>query len=299
MASLLDPLVLSRAEALGIAAKQVVEGLRVGEHKSPYRGFSVEFAQHREYVPGDDIRHIDWKSYGRSDRYTIKQYEQETNYALHLLVDTSNSMRYGDGAQAKLAYAKLLAASLAYLVVKQRDSVGLRTFDSRFRFELPPSSQGGHVQQICRALEAAEPAEKSSTGPLLESLVERIGRRGIVVVVSDAFDDVGELVAGLRHLRYRGHEVVLAHVLHPDEINFPLDGHVRFVDLEGADQVRTRPHLLRPAYLKVFNEYLGELAHGCRTAQVGYWRLVTDQPLGEVLAKYLMDRLRQTAGGVK
>src|SRR5262245_44123174 len=159
VSTLLQPDILARAEALGMAARQVVEGLRVGDHKSPYRGFSVEFVQHREYVPGDDIRHIDWKSYGRSERYTIKQYEQETNFIGHLLVDGSNSMRYGDGAQNKLRYAKLLAASLAYMIVKQRDSASLRIFDSKWRAELPASSQMGHATAVCRVLEELESSE--------------------------------------------------------------------------------------------------------------------------------------------
>src|SRR5690348_16742333 len=210
--------VVARAQALGLKARGVVEGLRIGDHKSPYRGFSVEFVQHREYVPGDDIRHIDWKSYGRSERYTIKQYEQETNFIAHLLVDGSNSMRYGERDQNKLAYAKLLAASLTYLIVRQRDSVSLRVFDSAWRAELPVSSQMGHVNAVCRALEEAEPAEKTGTGPLLEQLADQVSRRGIVFLISDCFDDVEPLLRGLRHLRFRGHEVILFHVLHRDEV---------------------------------------------------------------------------------
>ncbi len=166
--TLLQPDVLSKAEALGMQARHVVEGLRVGDHKSPFRGFSVEFVQHREYVPGDDIKHIDWKSYGRSERYTIKQYEQETNFVGHLLVDGSNSMRYGDGPSNKMQYAKLLAASLAYTVIKQRDSATLRMFDSAWRAELPASSQMGHVTAVCKLLEEAAPAEKTGMGKLLE-----------------------------------------------------------------------------------------------------------------------------------
>lgn len=293
---LLRPDVLSRAEALGLNALRVVEGLRVGDHKSPYRGFSVEFVQHREYVPGDDIKHIDWKSYGRSDRYTIKQYEQETNYAAHLLVDTSNSMGYGDGPQNKLEYAKLLAASLAYLVVKQRDSVGLRLFDHAWRAELPVSSQSGHVQAICRVLEEAESRAKSDTGDLLSKLADRVTRRGLVFLVSDCFDDVDALLRGLRQLRFRGHEVVVFHVLHADEIDFPLDGNVRFVDLEGADELMARPHLLRPAYLRAVQTYLADIEYGCESAQVDYVRLRTDAPLGPVLAAYLVGRSRRGAG---
>lgn len=292
MSRLLVPDVLARAEALGLAARQVVEGLRVGDHKSPYRGFSVEFVQHREYVPGDDIKHIDWKSYARSDRYTIKQYEQETNFVAHLLVDSSNSMRYGQGSTNKFEYAKLLAASLAYLVVKQRDSISLRLFDETWRDELPAGSQTGHVRTICTTLEAAGAGHKSGVGPLLDRLAERISRRGIVFLISDAFDDVDSLVKGLRNLRFRGHEVVLFHTLHADELEFPLDGNVRFVDLEGTDELMARPHQLRPAYLRAMNGYLADLKKACERSRVDYVRLNTAEPLSSPLGEYLIRRLQ-------
>src|SRR5688572_12675696 len=173
----LQPTVLSRAEALGIKARSIVEGLRVGDHKSPFRGFSVEFVQHREYVAGDDIRHIDWKSYGRNERYTIKQYEQETNFAAHVLLDASRSMLYGEGATNKLEYAKLLAASLTYLVVHQRDSVSLNVFDAGWRDRLPASGQPGHVQTVLHTLESVEPRDKTWIGPLLHDLAQQVRRR--------------------------------------------------------------------------------------------------------------------------
>ncbi len=290
--ALLEPDVLSRAEALGMAARQIVEGLRVGDHKSPYRGFSVEFVQHREYVPGDDIRHIDWKSYGRSERYTIKQYEQETNYIAHLLVDGSNSMRYGDGEQNKMRYAKLLAASLAYTIVKQRDSASLRIFDSRWRAELPASSQMGHVNAVCKTLEEVDSQDKTGMGPLLQELADRVHRRGIIVLISDCFDDVEALATGLKHLRFRGHEVILFHILHRDEVEFPLDGNVRFADLEGTEELMTRPHLLRPAYQRAVNDYLAKLSRGCDGGRVDYVRMMTDRPLAAALGEYLVKRLQ-------
>ncbi|MGL4420734.1 MAG: DUF58 domain-containing protein, partial [Gemmataceae bacterium] len=256
------------------------------------RGFSVEFVQHREYVPGDDIRHIDWKSYARSERYTIKQYEQETNFLGHLLVDTSNSMRYGDGATNKLGYAKLLAASLAYMIVKQRDSVSLRLFDSAWKSELPASSQMGHVNTICQKLEAAEAADKSSTGPLIEQLAERLTRRGIVFYISDGFEDVETLLKGLRHLRFRGHEVIVFHILHRDETDFPLDGNIRFMDLEGPEELLTRPHLLRPAYLRAVEAYMKQFEKSCETGGVKYVRMMTDQPVAVSLGQFLIRRLQ-------
>ena len=291
--ALLQPDILARAEALGLAARQVVEGLRVGDHKSPYRGFSVEFVQHREYVPGDDIKHIDWKSYGRSDRYTIKQYEQETNFVGHLLVDGSLSMKYGEGNQNKLYFAKLLAASLAYIIIHQRDSAALRIFDSDWREELPAGSQLGHVQTICRMLESLQPREKSGMGPLLERFADRVTRRGIVFLISDCFDDLEPLLKGLRHLRYRGHEVVLFHVVHADELEFPLDGNVRFQDLEGPEELMTRPQLLRPAYLRAIQEFLTQLRQGCDSSKVEYLQMRTDRSLRATLGEYLIARLQQ------
>jgi len=292
MHDLLQPDVLARAESLGLAARQVVEGLRVGDHKSPYRGFSVEFVQHREYVPGDDIKHIDWKSYARSDRYTIKQYEQETNFVGHLLLDASNSMRYGTGAERKLEYAKLLAASLAYLIIHQRDSAALRVFTDRWEEELPASSQMSHVQTMCRKLESVKPADKTGMGALLEEFAERVTRRGIVFLISDCFDDPQTLLQGLSHLRFRGHEVVLFHIVHRDELEFPLDGNIRFQNLEGADELMTRPHLLRPAYLRVVKKFLADLERGCDRSRVEYVRLTTDKPLSAVLGAYLIRRLQ-------
>src|SRR5262245_40294213 len=196
MPTYLDPQVLARAEALGMKARQVVEGLRVGDHKSPYKGFSVEFVQHREYVPGDDIRHIDWKSYVRSDRYTIKQYEQETNFAGHILLDASRSMLYGRGESNKLEYAKLLTACLAFVIIQQRDSAGLGVFDAGWRTRLPVSGQPGHIQKILETLESVEPREKTSIAPLLHDLAGQVKRRGLVFLISDCFDEVGPLLEG-------------------------------------------------------------------------------------------------------
>lgn len=292
MSNLLQPDILSRAESLGVKARQLVEGIRVGDHKSPYRGFSVEFVQHREYVPGDDIKHIDWKSYGRSDRYTIKQYEQETNFIGHLLVDTSNSMRYGEGDTNKLEHAKLLAASLTYLIVKQRDSVAFRTFDHEWRDQLPTGSQMGHINKVCHALEAAEARDKTGMGRLLTLLNEQVSRRGIVILISDCFDDIPELLKGLQQLRFRGHEVILFHIMHRDEVELPIDGNIRFLNLEGADQLLARPHLLRPAYQRVVGEWLKNLERSCDRSRIDYVRLLSDEPLQKGLSAYLVRRLQ-------
>jgi uncharacterized protein (DUF58 family) len=292
MPSYLDPQILARAEALGMKARQVVEGLRVGDHKSPYKGFSVEFVQHREYVPGDDIRHIDWKSYGRSERYTIKQYEQETNFTCHMLVDGSNSMRYGSGATNKLEYAKLLTASLSYMIIRQRDTVSLRIFNSGWVAELPSSSQLGHINAITHTLEETQPRDRTAIGPLLDEVADRVNRRGIVCVISDCLEDLEPILAGLRHLRFRGHEVILFHVLHEDEVKFPLDGNIRFIGLEGFEELMTRPQLLRPVYLRIVDKYLADIQRGCDNSGVDYVRLMTSRPLDVALAEYLVRRLQ-------
>jgi uncharacterized protein (DUF58 family) len=288
----LDPNVVARAQALGVKARGLVEGLRVGDHKSPYRGFSVEFVQHREYVPGDDIRHIDWKGYGRSERYTIKQYEQETNFAAHLLLDTSRSMLYGDGDTNKLEFAKVLTAALAYVIVHQRDSVALNVFDAGWRTRLPASGQPGHMQIILETLEDLRPQEKTAMAPLLHDLAQQLRRRGLVFLISDCFDDVESLLGGLQHLRYGGHEVTVFHVLHPDELDFPFNGMVKFDGMEDGIKLLTRPQLIRPAYERALKKFLDDLQEGCERNRCDYVRMNTGKPLAESLIEYLARRLR-------
>jgi uncharacterized protein (DUF58 family) len=292
MTSYLQPDILARAQALGLKARGIVEGLRVGDHRSPFRGFSVEFVQHREYVPGDDIRHIDWKSYGRSERYTIKQYEQETNFAGHILLDASRSMLYGDGPANKLEYAKLLTATLAYVVIHQRDSAGLWVFDQNWRERLPVSGQPGHVQTILETLESITPRETTSLGHLLHDLAAEVRRRGLIFIISDCLDEVDQLLAGLQHLRFQGHEVTLFHVLHPDEIDFPFDGMVKFDGLELRQNVLTRPHMIRPAYRRIVQKYLDDLRRGCDANRCDYVLIDSTKPLTIALTTYLARRLK-------
>jgi uncharacterized protein (DUF58 family) len=292
MTSYLQPDTIARAQALGLKARTIVEGLRVGDHRSPYRGFSVEFVQHREYVPGDDIKHIDWKSYGRSERYTIKQYEQETNFAGHILLDASRSMLYGEGETNKLEYAKLLAASLAYLIIHQRDSASLSVFDAGWRQRLPASGQPGHIQTILHTLESVQPEEKTSIAPLLHDLAQQVRRRGLVFLISDCFDEPAGILDGLRHLRFEGHEVMVFHVLHPDELRFPFGGMVKFDGMEEKLQLLTRPQLVRPAYMKALEKYLDEMRRGCEANRCDYVMLNTSRPLSEALTEYLARRLR-------
>ncbi len=285
---------IARAQALGLKARSIVEGIRVGDHKSPFRGFSVEFVQHREYVPGDDIRHIDWKSYGRSERYSIKQYEQETNFIGHVLLDASRSMEYGEGETNKLEYGKLLAATLTYLIVHQRDSVGVSIFDANWRTRLPVSGQPGHVHTVLEALTDTEPRDTTTIGPLLDDLARQIGRRKLVFVISDCFDDVDAIMEGVRHLRFQKHEVTIFHILHPDELDFPFDGMVKFDALEEKMQLLTRPQLIRPAYQKALQKYLDEIQQKSDANQCDYLRVNTGVPLSQTLTSYLARRLRRS-----
>ncbi len=291
MPNYLPPDVLTRAEALGLKARTIVEGLRVGDHKSPFRGFSVEFVQHREYVPGDDIRHIDWKSYGRSERYTIKQYEQETNFIAHLVLDASRSMVYGERATNKFEYAKTLTAVLAYLILHQRDSCALDIFDDDWRDQLPPSSQFGYLKTILYTLESTAPRKQTTVGPLLQELAEKARRRGLVFLISDCLDDVERILMGLRNLRFQGHEVTVFHLLHNDELELPFGGMTRFDGLEMPRQLLTRPHLIRPAYMRVLKEYLHKLRTGCEAQRCDYVLMDTTKPLGQALQEYLAARL--------
>ncbi len=292
MANYLHPDVIAKAQALGVKARTLVEGLRVGDHRSPYRGFSVEFVQHREYVPGDDIRHIDWKSYGRSDRYTIKQYEQETNFTAHLMVDASRSMLYGEGDTNKLEYAKVLTAALTYLIILQRDSVALDVFDADWGERLPPSGQMGHVHTILETLESVQPKDKNAMGPLIHDLASQVRRRGLFFLISDCFDDVDSILGGLQHLRFGGHEVVVFHILHPDEMDFPFNGMVKFDAMEEKMHLLTRPQLVRPTYLRALKKYLEDLQQGCERNRCDYVQVNTGKPLAETLAEYLARRLR-------
>jgi len=286
----LDPDILTRAQALGLAARGIVEGLRVGDHRSPFRGFSVEFVQHREYVPGDDVRHIDWRGYARTERYTVKQYQQETNFAGHLLLDASGSMSYGRGVTNKLECGKVLAATLAYVIIQQRDSAALNVFAGGGS-RLPASAQPGHLQAVLQTLAAAGAGPAVPIAGVLNELAGEVRRRGLVFLISDCFDATDALLDGLRHLRFKGHEVTLFHVLHPDELHFPFAGNVRFLGMELPGEVMTRPHQIRPAYLRAVRAFCEKLRHGCESAKVDYVLIDTGRPLAGTLSEYLARRI--------
>lgn len=289
------PDVLNRIARLELRARMVVEGFIAGLHRSPYQGFSVEFASHREYVPGDDIRHIDWRIVGRSDRFFIKQYEEETNLRVFVLLDASASMGYPDPPPrdrlSKWDYAATAAASLAYLVIRQQDAAGLMLFDHRIRQEMPPTTHRARLRALIETIERNRPAEGTDVRMLLRDLAERVPHRSLVVLISDLLTDVDEVLAGLDRLRYRGHDVIVLHVLDRDEIEFPFAGQVRFEGLEPPSlEVRVDPQSLRRSYLRALEEYLERLRSGCAAREVDYCLASTAEPLGGVLTAYLARR---------
>jgi uncharacterized protein (DUF58 family) len=290
--SLLDPQLLARLEGLGLRARTIVEGYVAGVHRSPFHGFSIEFAEHREYVPGDDLRYLDWKVFGRTDKYHLKQFEEETNLVCYLLLDTSQSMDYRGPAAAmsKLDYARSAAGALAYLVLHQQDSVGLVTFDREIRAFVRASSNPSHMEQLLHVMEESTPQRKTSTGPIFHDLAERFKKRGIVVILSDMFDDIPSMLAGLKHFRHRRHEVILLHILDPAELDFPFQEATLFRGLEEWPDVVAEPRAVRKAYLDEFGQYLHQLQQGCRMHRIDYVPVRTDQSLEVVLSSYLSSR---------
>ena len=288
----LDPEILSRLEGLGLRARRIVEGYVSGVHRSPYHGFSIEFAEHREYVPGDDLRYVDWKVFGRTDKVYLKQFEEETNLVCYLLLDTSESMRYRSAAapMSKLEYARCAAAALAYLILQQQDSAGLVTFDNEIRALVRASSNPSHLEQLLHVMEESLPERKTATGAIFHDLAERFKKRGIVVILSDLFDDVDSMMAGLKHFRHRRHEVILLHVLDPAETDFPFSETTLFRGLEQLPDVLVDPRALRKAYLSQFNRFVHRLKKGCRMHQIDYALMQTDQPLDVALSSYLASR---------
>lgn len=293
----LDPEVLQRLGDLELVAREVVEGLRVGSHRSPLRGFSTEFAHHRQYAPGDALRTIDWRVFGRTDRYYTKLYEAETNFDCHLLIDASASMNYASGKVSKLEYAKFLAASLAYVVLKQRDSVGLSVFDSEVRSYLPPRSAMGIILEIERQLRDIKPTPRTSLAKQLHDIALLMKRRSVVVVISDLFSDVDDILAGLDHLRFDGHNVIVMHTLDPFEIEFPFDGTWRFEGLEGEEPLTTQPQRIRDEYLASFGAYMESLKAGCVAANIDYTVVDTSRPLDKLLSEFFNQRKATLDGG--
>jgi uncharacterized protein (DUF58 family) len=277
-----------------LVARTLVEGFLTGVHKSPYKGFSVEFAEHRQYYPGDEIRHIDWRAYGKTDRYYIKEYEEETNLKAHLLVDASGSMAYKGGHPSKFQYAQYIAASLAYLMLHQRDAVGLATHDTKLRQLIPPRSTSKHLLTLLRTLEETGPGGETALAPLWHQLAQKFKKRGLVVILSDCFEQTTPLLRALQHFRHRRHEVLLFHILAPEELEFPFKKWTQFRDLEVAGhRLLVDPQRLRKEYRENFARFCKELRDAAGRAQVDYHLMRTDEPVDRALGIYLSKRQRR------
>jgi uncharacterized protein (DUF58 family) len=290
----LDPAVVARLSHLDVRARLVVEGFIAGMHRSPFHGFSVEFAEHRPYMPGDPLKNLDWKVWARSDRLLIKQYTEETNLRCHLLLDLSGSMGFKSerAAMSKLDYARSLAAALAYLMLQQQDAVGALLFADKPLRYLPARAVRSHLDEVLKTIGSLEPQGRTKLGPALHELAERIKRRGLVILLSDLMDHPSEVLLGLQHFRHRRHEVVVFHILDPDEIEFPYADTSTFVDMESGERLTTEPWEIAKRYRERLAAWSAQYARVCRENRIDYVRLDTRTPFDQALLAYLEKRAR-------
>jgi len=290
----LDPAVVARLAHLDVRARLVVEGFIAGMHRSPFHGFSVEFAEHRPYMPGDPLKNLDWKVWARSDRYLVKQYTEETNLRCHLLLDLSGSMGFRSprAAMSKLEYAQSLSAALAYLMLQQQDAVGAMLFADRPLRYVPPRAVRSHLDVILKTLAVLEPQGRTRLGPVLHELAERIKRRGLTVLCSDLMDDPAEVLSGLQHFRHRHHEVVVFHILDPDEREFPYTDSATFVDMESGERLTTEPWEIARRYRERLEAWTDHYRRSCREQRIDYVPLDTRTPFDRALLAYLEKRAR-------
>ncbi len=288
----LDPAIIARLGTIDLKARTIVEGFLTGLHRSPFKGFSVEFAEYRQYLPGDDLATLDWKVYARSDRHFVKKYEEETNLTCHLLIDVSASMGYASGPITKLQYASYLTGALAYLMHRQRDSFGLIAFDDSISALLPASARSGHLRMVLLALERLEMGTRTNVAKPLHDLAAAVRKRGMVVLVSDLLDDPVSVLDGLKHFRYRGTDVIVFHILDPYELKFPFEQAARFRDMETQEEVMAVPGSVRADYLERMQARIAFYRRELGLAGIDYCQLETSQPLELGLMAYLMTRHR-------
>ncbi len=289
----LEPQALARVKNLSVVARGVVEGFISGLHTSPYKGFSVEFAEHREYTVGDDPRHLDYRMLARSDRLYIKQYEEETNMRVQVLLDTSGSMGYShDGKLTKLEYGSYLTAVLSYLMTRQQDSVGLSTFDTEIRLDMPARSSPRHFSEMMHRLEAVTPGRETDIAETLHKLANRFKRRCLIVLISDLYDDPEEVIRALHHFRHRRHEVILFHVFDKAEIDFPFRDTIALHDLETKERIQVDPAYVRDQYIAQIEEFIENYRRACAEAQIDYVLTDTSVPYDFMLTKYIAKRNR-------
>jgi len=288
----LKPEVVSRLKNMHLRARLVVEGFITGLHRSPYHGFSVEFSEYRQYMPGDEIRHIDWKVYGKTNRFYIKQFEEETNLKCYLLLDASGSMGYSSLTITKLEYASYLAAALTYLMIEQRDAVGLVTYDEKIRKYLPPRSIKSYLPQILTELEKIRCSEITDIANTFHEMAERIHRRGLIIILSDLYDEPENVISGLKHFRHKRHEVIVFHILDPMEINFNFKRNALFKDMETGEELTTQPWHIKAEYQKRVKQFIENYKRQCRLNQIDYVALDTSLDFDYALMEYLIKRKR-------
>lgn len=288
----LKPEVVAKLKGIDLKARMVVEGFLAGLHRSPYKGFSAEFTEHRLYMPGDELKRIDWKVYAKTDRFVIREYEEETNLRAYIVLDTSGSMGYRSGKLAKLDYAQCLAAALGYLLLRQKDSAGLIAFSDKIDRYIPPRSSRAHLNVLLHALSDARPGGDTSIGTTLHQLAERVKRRGLVIVISDLWDDPQQVLSGLKHFRHRKHDLLVFHLLDPNERALDFKGPVALRDLETGQEMVIDARVVREQYQRSFDDHFHQFEQGCREAGIDYHRVTTDTPFDRALFGYLERRRR-------
>lgn len=288
----LDPVALSTVKNSHIRARLIVEGFITGLHRSPYHGFSVEFSEHRQYMPGDEPRHIDWKHFGKTDKYYVKQFEEETNLKAYILLDSSSSMNYSSGGVTKLEYASYIAGSLIYLMLKQRDAVGLCVMDDEIRTYLPPSSRSTYLKILLERMEDITPGGNTNLSSNFHDLAERIHRRGLIIILSDLLEDPEKVIKGLKHFRHKEHEIVVFHILDPLELSFDFPDEASFTDMESGERIDVDPLHIRKDYKIKMKSFLDTYKKGCRKNNIDYYQLTTSTNLAKALENFLIKRKR-------
>tara|TARA_A100001011_G_C14316697_1_gene848286 strand:+ start:1313 stop:2200 length:888 start_codon:yes stop_codon:yes gene_type:complete len=288
----LTPEIISKLDNLSLKARMVVEGFIVGLHKSPYHGFSVEFSEHRAYGNGDEIKHIDWKLFGKTDRFYIKQFEEETNLRANILLDQSNSMIFSSQKISKLEYAKMLSASLTYLMIKQQDAVGLTLFDDQIRGYVPPRSKNNHLKVLLSKLDKIKCGNDTQISNVLHKTAEMIKQKGLIILISDLIDNPENIVSGLKHFRYKGNEVIVFHIIDYQELNLDYNENIRFQDLETKEEIITQPWHINKDYKKSTSSFCKNYKEKFLINQIDYVPLLTNQPLDLALSEFLIKRKR-------
>jgi uncharacterized protein (DUF58 family) len=287
------PEVLASISSLELLARTVVEGFISGLHRSPFTGFSTEFAEYRQYMPGDDLRHLDWKLLGRTDRYFIKKYRADTNSQCHILIDASKSMSYTTGEVTKLQYARFLAAALSFLANRQQDAVGMIAFDQEVRAHVPAHNRTGHLRTLFGHMDQLAPVNESRIAEVLHQVAERLTKRGIVIVISDLYDQPDAIISALQHLRFKGNDVIVFHVLDRNEAEFSFTDPVLLRDVETEEMIHVMPDILAEGYREAFQEHLTRLREGAAQNRIDYELLTTDRPLDFALFSFLARRASQ------